>query len=398
MIMRRLFSCFYTLIQTIILFIGAVLVVAIAVGLFAYTMINDSSHLVIENGPLWRRLPIDSEALSLYHELSARTEEINTPLSDDPSLVSFTIESGETAETVAHRLQGSGLVGDAVLFSQLLHYNGIDTRLQAGSFQLSRNMTMRQIGAALYRAGLTQNSVSIPPGWRLEEIATYLHRSNIMDGNYFLQVARQGAAVAHPVLADKPLGQSYEGYLAPGTYHLPDDATPETLITLMLDNFAQQIPANAFDLAHQRGLSFHDALIVASIVQRETFLDQERPLVASVYLNRLSPTTELQHLQADPTVQYAMGYQSDTGVWWKSPVSLEEYPAVDSPYNTYLYPGLPPGPISNPSPESIAAVLYPAETSYLYFVCQFPNCEGGTHVFAATYEEHLQNVAVYWGQ
>lgn len=396
--MKSLFSCFYSLVQTLLMFIGAVLVVAIAVALFAYTMINDSSHLIIEDGPLWRRLPVDSGALALYQELNARTEEINTPASADPSQVSFTIEAGETAETVANRLETMGLVTDAALFRQLLHYNGIDTRLQAGSFQLRRDMTMRQVGAALYRTGLTQSTVSIPPGWRLEEIATYLHRSAIMDGNYFLQVARQGVAVDHPVLADRPAGQSYEGYLAPGTYHLPDDATPETLIKLMLDNFARQLPANAFDLAHQRGLSFHDALILASIVQRETFLDRERPLVASVYLNRLSPATDLRHLQADPTVQYAMGYQSDTGVWWKSPVSLEEYPAVDSPYNTYLYPGLPPGPIASPSPESILGVLYPAETNYLYFVCEFPNCEGGSHVFAATYEEHLQNVAAYYAQ
>lgn len=219
-----------------------------------------------------------------------------------------------------------------------------------------------------------------------------------MDGNYFLSVARQGVAVDNPVLADRPTGQSYEGYLAPGTYHLPDDATPEELIALMLDNFSRQLPANAFDLAHQRGLSFHEALIVASIVERETFLDNERPLVASVYLNRLNPAFGLNHLQADPTVQYAMGYQSDTGLWWKSPVSLEEYPKVNSPYNTYLYPGLPPGPIASPSIESITAVLYPAETNYLYFVCQFPNCDGGTHVFAATYEDHLQNVTTYWGQ
>ncbi|MCB0168352.1 MAG: endolytic transglycosylase MltG [Anaerolineae bacterium] len=396
--MRSLFSCLHAIIHTIFLFLGAVVVVLIAAGLFAYTMINDSSHLVIENGPLWRRLPIDSEALSLYHELNAQAETINTPISNDPSLVSFTIEPGETAETIATRLKEMGLLGDADLFRQLLRYNGIDTRLQAGSFQLRRNMTMRQLGAALYRGGFTQNTVSIPPGWRLEEIATHLHRSGIMDGNYFLSVARQGVVVDNPVLADRPTGQSYEGYLAPGTYHLPDDATPEELIALMLDNFSRQLPANAFDLAHQRDLSFHEVLTIASIIERETFLDNERPLVASVYLNRLNPEFGLNHLQADPTVQYAMGYQSDTGVWWKSPVSLDEYPKVNSPYNTYLYPGLPPGPIASPSLESITAVLYPAETNYLYFVCQFPNCEGGSHVFAATYEDHLQNVNAYWGQ
>ncbi|MCB0224748.1 MAG: hypothetical protein KDI02_13740, partial [Anaerolineae bacterium] len=95
--MRRLFSCLHAIIHTIFLFLGAVVVVLIAAGLFAYTMINDSSHLIIENGPLWRRLPIDSEALSLYHELNTQAETINTPISNDPSLISFTIEPGETA-------------------------------------------------------------------------------------------------------------------------------------------------------------------------------------------------------------------------------------------------------------------------------------------------------------
>ncbi len=92
-----------------------------------------------------------------------------------------------------------------------------------------------------------------------------------------------------------------------------------------------------------------------------------------------------------------MGYQSETDQWWKTPVSLEEYDAVDSPYNTYLYPGLPPGPIANPGLASIMAVLQPAETDYFFFVCRRPRCEGGEHVFARTYEEHLENVATYYG-
>jgi UPF0755 protein len=200
------------------------------------------------------------------------------------------------------------------------------------------------------------------------------------------------------LLADRPPGRSYEGYLFPGTYSLPDQPTPQDLIGRMLGQMGQQLPANTFDLARQQGLTFHQVLTLASIVERETMLDGERSLVASVYLNRLRNKADFPYLQADPTVQYAMGYQPGADQWWKTPVTLAEYQQVDSPYNTYLYPGLPPGPIDSPSLASIMAVLQPAETNYHFFVCALADCESGQHVFAATYEEHLQNVAAYWGQ
>ena len=174
--------------------------------------------------------------------------------------------------------------------------------------------------------------------------------------------------------------------------------TPADLISQMLNNMGRHLPQNTFSLAQQQGLTFHQVLILASIVEREAALDEERPLIASVYLNRLKPSIVNFHLQADPTVQYAMGYQSGSRQWWKTPVSLEEYQQIDSPYNTYLYPGLPPGPIANPGLASIMAVLQPAQTDYLFFVCRHPRCEGGEHVFSHTYEEHLQNAQIYWEQ
>jgi UPF0755 protein len=219
-----------------------------------------------------------------------------------------------------------------------------------------------------------------------------------MDGRLFWEQARRGTLLSHPLLRSRPAGQSYEGYLFPGVYTLPENPTPADLISQMLNRLAGQLPPDVFSLAQQRGLTLHQVLTVASIVERETAQAQERPIVASVYLNRLQPDNGHPYLQADPTVQYAMGYQPNTGQWWKSPVQLEEYQAVDSPYNTYRYPGLPPGPIASPSLESILAVLYPAQTDYLFFVCRRPRCEGGDHVFSNTYEEHLQNVQAYWGQ
>jgi UPF0755 protein len=339
-----------------------------------------------------------AEARSLYGVLQARADEINAPVSDDPSLVPFTIEAGDHALTVAQKLQAAGLISDAELFTQLLHYNGLDTRLQAGAYQLRRNMTMRQIGAALYRGRSAQGVVTVPPGWRMEQLADYLSATEIMDGNQFLRQAQQGTVIIHPLLADRPPGQSYEGYLFPGDYPLPDQPTPADLIGRMLNNLAQHLPPDAADLAQQQGLTFYQALTLASIVEREAALAQERPIIASVFLNRLNPGSGAPYLQADPTLQYALGQDRRSGQWWFVPPDLEEYVAIDSPYNTYLYPGLPPGPIASPSIDSIIAVLQPAETDYLFFVCRWPGCEGGEHVFAATYEEHLQNVRLYWGE
>jgi len=335
--------------------------------------------------------PTDPEELAIFLFLQSRADEIITPLSDDPTEVPFTIEAGESALSVAQRLQEMGLVSDAGLFRQYLRYNGLDASLEAGDYTLRRNMTMPEIGQALQKARFKEVVVTIPEGWRAEQIAEMLTEEEIMDGDDFLAVVREGTAVEHNLLADRPAGQSYEGYLFPDTYRLPERAKPEDLIQRMLDNLAAKLPANTFELAGRRNLTFYQVLTLASIVEREAVIAEERPIIASVYLNRLQ---QGMYLQADPTVQYAMGYQPESGQWWKTPVTLEEYSSVDSPYNTYLNPGLPPGPIANPGIDSIVAVLEPADTNYLFFVAY----GDGAHVFAETYEEHQRNVATYQGQ
>jgi UPF0755 protein len=396
--MRFIVSLIHFIYNLFLFSIAAVALVLIAALLYAQNIVYDNAQLLITTGGPPGRTLLDAEARALYPILEARAAEINTPLSNDPGLVAFTIADGETAYAVAEKLQAIGLIHDAQLFGQLLRYNGIDTKLKTGDYILRRNMTLRQVGAALYWGRSALMTLTIPPGWRMEQLAEHLAATGTMDGSRFLLLAQRGNGVAHYLLGDRPAGQSYEGYLFPGTYYLSDQATPEELIGQMLDSMAGQLPQNIFELARQRGLTFYEVLILASIVEREAALAAERPVIASVYLNRLHPQSPETHLRADPTVQYAMGYQSATEQWWKTPVSLDEYALVDSPYNTYLHPGLPPGPIASPRLESIMAVLYPAETDYLYFVCQRPHCEGGSHAFARTYEEHLQNVAVYWGQ
>jgi UPF0755 protein len=134
----------------------------------------------------------------------------------------------------------------------------------------------------------------------------------------------------------------------------------------------------------------YTVLTVASIVEREAVIPAERPDIAGVYLNRIAQGIRL---EADPTVQYAMGYQEATGQWWKTPVFLEEYSSVISPYNTYLNDGLPPGPIASPGLSSIEAVLHPGQHDYIYFVATADGT--GAHVFASTFEEHAENVRRY---
>jgi len=152
-----------------------------------------------------------------------------------------------------------------------------------------------------------------------------------------------------------------------------------------------RLPIGWEGMASAQGLTLYDVLTLASIVEREAVVPEERPLIATVYLNRVQ---QGMYLNADPTVQYAMGYQPETGQWWKTPVTLEEYENVNSPFNTYLYPGLPPGPIASPGASSIMAVLQPAQTSYLYFLGR----GDGSHIFAETYEEHQRNLEIYQGQ
>ena len=355
---------------------------------------NRSGITVAEGGSSVGRNPENLEDLALSLWLQSRAAEINDPLSADPAPIPFTVEVGETAISIAQRLQELGLISDAELFRRYLNYNRLDASLEAGDYELRRNMNMVEIGQTLQKAKFEEVMVAIPEGWRAEQVAELLTEEGIMDGEEFLQVMRQGGGVEHPLLADRPAGQSYEGYLFPDTYRLPIPARPEDVIARMLDNLASKLPANTFDLATRQGLSIYEVLTLASIVEREAVHQEERPIIASVYLNRLKPGSPEPYLRADPTVQYAMGYQPETDQWWKTPVILEEYSAVDSPYNTYLYIGLPPGPIANPGIDSILAVLQPAETNYLYFVA----FENGFHVFAETFAEHERNVATYQGQ
>jgi UPF0755 protein len=342
-----------------------------------------------------------SSALGAY--LRANESQLTRPYSVDDRPVRFIIEPGTPARAVAKQLQEAGLIGDDLLFEAYVRVNGLDARLNAGTFVLSPSMTMVEIVETLQHAQAAAVTITIPEGWRAEQTAEYLIAAGIFQDDpaqgelYQHQVVNGDLTgldvAAYPFLQERPAGASLEGYLFPDTYEIPaEQTTAADVLQRQIANFAARVIPRyeAAVAADKTDLTLYEVLTVASIVEREAVVATERPAIARVYLNRLAIGMKL---EADPTVQYAMGYQPESRQWWKTPVFLEEYSGIDSPYNTYLYPGMPPGPIANPGLSSIEAVLEPEEHDFLYFVA-LPDGSGG-HVFAMTFAEHLENVRRY---
>lgn len=339
--------------------------------------------------------------LSLY--LSMHQAELNQPAGEDPTPATFVVEPGETAASVAGRLEEAGLVVDGEVFRRFMTYHGLDVSLEAGTYSLRANMTMHDIAEALQHGAASAVTITIPEGWRVEETASWLEQQGLVRADDLLAHTRD-AQYDYRWLADRPPGASLEGFLFPDTYELPRETTPAAVVDLMLATFDARVAPEiegrlagqtVFDLGlgDYRAMTAYDVLILASIVEREAVVPEERPIIASVYFNRLDPAhveeTALR-LSADPTVQYAKGYDPATASWW-NPMLPGEGQTLASAYNTFQVQGLPPGPICSPGLAAILAVLQPADTDYLYFHA----VGDGSHVFASTLEEHLQNQQQY---
>ncbi|RMG89045.1 MAG: endolytic transglycosylase MltG [Chloroflexi bacterium] len=333
------------------------------------------------------------ERVYLQTYLSSRTDQLNTPAGSLAAPASFTISPGETADQVASRLAEIGALNDTELFLNYLRYYGMDDELEAGNFLLTPELTIPELAAHLTDAVPDEVTVRFLEGWRAEEIVAYLRQTQParIDADEFLAMVQRERPFPlenYDFLASLPPHATLEGFLFPDTYRLPIDADAAFLLDLMLKNFGNRVTPAMRQAYGTHGLTLREAVTLASIVEREAVLPEERPIMAGVFLNRLLLGMKL---EADPTVQYALGYQPTTDSWWKSPLTLDDL-QLDSPYNTYLYPGLPPGPIANPGLASLQAVAYPAETEFLFFVVDCMAAQPGTHVFSTTYEEHLANV------
>jgi UPF0755 protein len=308
---------------------------------------------------------------------------LTQPLDVNGAPQSFTIEIGESVDSVANHLEAIGLVRDGESFRSYLIYSGLDTSIQAGEYELSTAMSALDIAHELQDATPEEVTFVVLPGWRMEEIAESLATSGLaITYDEFLSAAK-----TPPQHFDFLAGAStMEGFLYPDSYIFSRNiSSAEEMIAEMLRNFSAHLTPDIRNAFEQQGLTVYQAVILASMVEREAVQDDEQALIASVYLNRFQIGMKL---DADPTVQYAIGYNFLQQTWWTNPLSLLDL-QVNSVYNTYKYGGLPPTPIANPSLGALRAVAFPAETAYLFFRAR---CDGsGLHEFSETFDGHLQN-------
>ena len=301
------------------------------------------------------------------------------PLSADKNVptVLVTIPPGKSARQIGEILAGKHLIRKAysfVLASRMDHLSG---QMRAGRYELSPAMPPRQMAALMALGETASRVVTLPEGFTVRQIARRLAGQKLTNERDFLRLAQTQGQTFH-VHGWTPPDDNLEGYLFPDTYDVPKGATPREIIQMMLDNFHARVfvPESA-ESAHFPG-GLPDAMILASLVEREAEADADRPLIAAVYLNRLKIG---QRLECDATVQYALPEHKTR--------LFDRDLRVDSPYNTYRYAGLPPTPIANPGLPSIEAALHPAHVPYLYYVAA-PN---GRHVFSATFVQHQQAIA-----
>lgn len=323
---------------------------------------------------------VERTALALH--LAGRLPDLDRPAGNPDASLELVVVPGETARDVLARLHDADIVADPDLLRSYLRYLGLDRRVEAGGYELHGGMTVAEIAAALQAARPPEIVFTVPEGWRREQIADALPTAGFAFSPEEFLLATESMVGLPPTLSVVSALPSLEGFLFPDTYRLEVDSVAEDLALAMARNFDRRVQAALRSEMEATGLALIEAVILASIIEREAVLAEERPLIASVFLNRLGRGMRL---ETDPTVQYALGRQAG-GEWWKSPLSLDDL-RVASPFNTYLHPGLPPAPICSPGIASLEAVARPAESDYLYFRAA---CDGsGRHRFSRTLEEHV---------
>ncbi len=366
------------------LFVGLVA----AVGLVAVCAVSGLAGLTARNPALGDPAPELNLVERTYYTtyLNLKSDVLVAPGGSNPDPQSFSIAQGEAVASIASRLKTDGFVADEEVLVAYLRYTGWDQHIEAGDFILRQTMNLTEVARALTDAKAREVAARVYEGWRREQIAESLAANPTLEVDAAEFIALTGPGVTPPgsyaFLSDRPPSASLEGFLFPDTYLLRPGATAQDLVRRLLDNFALQLSAQNQAAYEARGISIYEAVIIASLIEREAVKDEERPLIASVIFNRLDAG---QPLEIDATVQYALG---NTANWWP-PVAGLDLRSQISDYNTYTFAGLPAGPISNVRRASLDAVARPAQTPYLYYQAR---CDGsGFHNFATTYAEHVAN-------
>ncbi|MEW9121321.1 MAG: endolytic transglycosylase MltG [Thermotaleaceae bacterium] len=292
------------------------------------------------------------------------------------SEISIEIPQGASTVKIAKILKEQNLIKNDMAFRMLSKYLKSDGKMQAGKYILSNNMDAKEIINTLVNGAVTNETIkfTIPEGFEFHQIVNRLEHNGLINRERFIQLAEEGD-FNYPFLENIPKGKNrLEGFLFPDTYQVSKDATEEDILKKMLDRFNQVFIESYYQKANEMNMSINQVITLASIIEREAKIAHERPLVSSVFHNRIE---QKMLLQSCATVQYILGERKEN-------LTLRDI-EIDSPYNTYKYLGLPPKPIASPGKASIEAALYPEQTDYLFFVAS----KNGEHIFSKTYREHL---------
>jgi UPF0755 protein len=289
------------------------------------------------------------------------------------------IPSGSGTSAIARRLADAGVIRDEISFKLALWLSGNARRLQAGEYRFDHAISARQVADKIARGDVYVRPITFPEGLTAKQMAAVYERKDFGEAQEFLDATKNAALVS----AVDPVAKDLEGYLFPDTYKLPRTSTADQLVGRMVGSFMKALTPDVIEQAEARGMNVRQLVTLASIVEKETGNPAERPLVAAVYANRLKIGMGL---QCDPTVIYAL----ERAGRYHGNLTRDDL-QFDSPYNTYRYAGLPPGPIASPGRASLEAAASPADVPYLYFVSK----NDGSHAFATTLDEHNRNVQEY---
>lgn len=325
-----------------------IIALASALGVFAYNFYNDSIYKPTAN-------------------LS------------DAAMVDVIIEKGASSSEIAEQLYKEGLIKNTDTFKLYLKLSNLGSRIQAGRYELTAGMSAAEIVDKMVRGDVKKDTVrvTIPEGLSIKDIADKFDKAGLVNKDKFLEVAKN-SSFDYDFLKNLPKRpERLEGYLFPDTYEFNKDVTAEKVIDTMLSTFNRVFDQDMRNKAKGMNMSIDQVVTMASIVEKEARVAEERPIISAVYYNRIK---KKMLLQADATVQYALGQ-------WKDKLTYDDL-KIDSPYNTYKYPGLPIGPIANPGKASIEAALNPQNVDYLYYVAKGDGT--GTHAFTVTYDDFLK--------
>lgn len=289
----------------------------------------------------------------------------------------ITVEPGMTNADIATLLQNKKMINSPVFFRLQSKFARMERSLQAGEYEIVSGMSNWEIIDLFSKGQMRHKTLTIPEGYTIEQIAKKIEESGLGSAEEFKKAAKDYAPYSYMETSNNNVIFKAEGFAYPSTYYLSPGSAEKEILAIMVKEFDTQLTEDIRQKAKDKNMSIRDLVNLASLVEKEAVFPEERPVIAGVFLKRLQIQMPL---QSDTTIQYILGVQ-------KKEISIADT-KIDSPYNTYLYAELPPGPIASPSISTINAVLDPKPTNYLYFVADLE----GHHHFTETYQDHLKEI------